>query len=81
MSYTVSSRKKALGEYFLPFKKLEESKDKNLFSSRSGKYLRINELRRQLGYPHGAMACGAEITDPGQRQAACLARHRTVQGL
>lgn len=79
LSYTASSRKEVLEECFLPFKKLEESEDKNMFSSRSGKYLRINELRRQLQYLHGTMVCGAEITDPGPRQAAYLAHHRTVQ--
>lgn len=38
-NYTVNSRKKALEEYFLPFKRLDESKHKNMFSSMSGKYL------------------------------------------
>lgn len=81
LSDVVSSRKEALEECFLPFKKLEESKDKNMFSSRSGKYLRTNESRRQLGHLHGTMVCRAENTDPGLRQAACLARHRRARGL
>lgn len=79
-NYTVNSRKEALEEYFLHFKRLDESKHKNMFSSMSGKYLRINGLRRQPGYLHGTTVCRAEIRDPGSRQAACFACHRTVQG-